>query len=433
MTVINKQQDKQHICQPSISVEMQFQYERAILVMLIGDEKDTKRGYILSHLCGEMFMHRPYRIIYEIVSTLYELKVPINPYSIMEYLSNEHEREEIKDLYNEFISAVNCDFYLNKIITVYIDRMIEQAKSFSDLDRIREIQAKFALKKDMKAFSEVAKEMPNQYKEAKNQIIMPYPSIRKYIGTLHSGDVMVLAGGTGMGKTCMALNLMDRIQQKHKVSMYSLEMTNYQLISRIACAKLHIDSAKLRDRKLTPDEFKKFEDFTKTFDMNLQLCDKRDVTIPYIRSIEKNSGSELVIIDYLGLLKPMTKGKKYEVVSDLSREIKCLAGEINKPILLLHQINRDYMSREDKRPQLCDLRDSGNIEQDADFVCFVHRPAVVEEGKVDDTIEFIIRKNRFGRNNVGAELIFNGEEQRISDRLEVIKNADSYIKTFEQN
>lgn len=403
-----------------------FKYEREIIIMLLGDEKNKKRERIINHLSSKMFIHKAFSNLFEIIKDLYENDKEINLYTVMEQIPKER-RNDLEDLYQSYITCINCDYYITKIQDSYFDRIAEQAVSVEVLEQIKEERIKYALKDDLKHIGSDTEETIKKYLTGKGEVKIPYQSIAKTIPVIKEGEVMILAGGTGMGKTCMSLNLINRLQKDYKVSFYSLEMSKTQLEDRIITNKLGIDGKKLRDKTLTKEEFEKYCSFRRNElqKMNILISEKRNVTIPYIRELEKTSGSDLIVIDYLGLITPSYRAKRYEAITEISRAVKCLAGEVGKPIILLHQINRDYMSREDKRPLLSDLRDSGAIEQDADFVCFVHRPFVTGERPVDDHIEFIVRKNRFGSINTVANLIFNGATQEISDLREVVPNFDS--------
>ena len=219
----------------------------------------------------------------------------------------------------------------------------------------------------------------------------------------------------------MALNFADRVRQTKKVLIFSLEMSAKQLIGRIICMNLGIDSFKLRNNLVSAKEKAEIKQYLDSGEAtkNIKIVAKKDLKVSEMRSIIESTDCDLVIIDYLGLAKPENFAKRYEAVSDNSRNIKLMAMELNKPILLLHQINRNYESREDKRPQLADLRDSGNIEQDADIVTFAFRPYMAQESITDDHIELITRKNRFGTPNKANVLIFNGATQRITDKEEL--------------
>lgn len=413
---------KQNIIQmpsPSYNGDLQFRFERELIIMLLGDEKGVKRERILNHLNANMFVHKFFRNIFEVITFLAEQKKEINLYEVMSYVNADNK--DLEDLYKEYTTCVNCDYYIEKLQDAYINRSVENATSLDELQSIQEEKDKYALKDDMINASICGSELLKQYNTCSNEVIISYPSIAKYIRTLKAGNIMVLAGGTSMGKTQFTLNLVNRLQSEYKISFYSLEMSRTELVDRLIAMNTGLDCGKIRNHCLDAQEYMQYKEYIENElpKLNLKICDKKDITTNYIQSLEKNSDSDLVVIDYLGLVTPNIRCKKYEAVTELSRSFKILAGVIKKPILLLHQINRSYMDRQDKRPLLTDLRDSGAIEQDADFVCFVHRPYVVGDAQMDDHIEFIIRKNRFGTTNVAVSMLYNGSTQKITDFKDV--------------
>jgi len=129
--------------------------------------------------------------------------------------------------------------------------------------------------------------------------------------------------------------------------------------------------------------------------------------------------SDIVFIDYLGLINGDKNKSNYEKFGEISRELKMIAVELNKPIIALHQLNRSSADRKDKKPKLSDLRDSGKIEQDADMIFFVYRPAYYDTSQSKDLMEFMIGKNRHGESGKSISLCYNPAKQKISDRIPI--------------
>ena len=406
----------------TLNVNLQEQDERMILSMILGDT-NNKAYYIIDSLTEDMFLNRRYRFLFAVCKEIASLKYTPNKMYVTSVIEDDDTRRDVVELAYEYITNANCDFYINRIRNSYIERQIISAKSAEEARNILKMRDSFVRISNVELKSDIANRIMKNVFEPDSRIAVDlgYQCITSKIGYLRGGDVMVLAGGTGMGKTCMALNLANRIQKKNKVLMFSLEMSAEQLETRIMCSDLDIDAFKLRNNMLNEREktlIKQYLDnvYTKS---NLEICSRKKLTISQIYDIVKSSDCDVVMIDYLGLIKGETYGKRYEVISEISREVKLMALDLNKPVILLHQINREYMSREDKHPILSDLRDSGAIEQDADFVCFVHRPFIAGDSPTDEHIEFLVRKNRFGENNTGVKLIFNGRCQRISETLDL--------------
>ena len=149
----------------------------------------------------------------------------------------------------------------------------------------------------------------------------------------------------------------------------------------------------------------------------IKICAEYNITVDKIRDMAKKSDSDIVFIDYLGLINGNNNKSTYDRISDISRELKLTAMEINKPIVAIHQLHRGYADRQDKTPRLSDLRDSGKIEQDADMVCFVHRPAYFEPNKCSDCdLQFLIAKSRHTGGNTRVDLFYDATTQTVKEK-----------------
>ena len=222
---------------------------------------------------------------------------------------------------------------------------------------------------------------------------------------LQNSDLILIAARPSMGKTAFALNIAEYVTVKKNVTtaIFSLEMSKEQLAKRILAMNSRVDSQKLRTGDLSDEEWMDIVDSAKTIgETNLIIDDTPGISVGELRSkcrklkIEKNLG--LVMIDYIQL---MTGGKKIESrqqeISEISRSLKALAREINAPIIALSQLSRKVESRDDKRPMLSDLRESGAIEQDADVVMFIYRDEYYnKDTETPGVTEIIIGKQRNG-------------------------------------
>ena len=405
-----------------ITPELLQEYEKEICIMVLGG---TKAEYIVGRLEPRMFTNSSFKKIISVSKALMKAKKEINLYTVMEGIPSDEQKELCEQLVKDYIVDVNCDFFIDRIIKCYLDRITERAKAVEDLKYVEKEKITYTYTDCLEDISEQSDLLLKEYVEqskAPNFMYLGYKSLDRYIGGLRGGDVMVLAGGTSMGKTCFALNVARNIQRTHKVNFYSLEMSKLQLVNRLAAIDRNINTYDIRNFRLNDAQFASYKKFMndelRSYKMN--ICQKYNITIEDIVENEKKSDSEIIFIDYLGLLSSRERyGSRYERVTDISRRIKLLSNEIGKPIILLHQLSRKYMEREDKKPILSDLRESGAIEQDADYVLFVHRPGKVDENIPDDEMEIIIAKNRHGECNVFRKLIFNGATQRVTDLEEV--------------
>lgn len=238
---------------------------------------------------------------------------------------------------------------------------------------------------------------------------------------LHKGDLIILAARPSMGKTALALNIASNvaIDNDKTVILFSLEMSNEQLIDRLICSKGHIDSQSYRSGKLTDDDYDKYARVLSTMSgKRLFIDDKPNMTVAEVKAkchkIKRNHGLDLIIVDYLQQIQPdKDVHNRNEEISRISRSLKIMARELNVPVISLCQLSRAVEMRQDKRPMLSDLRDSGAIEQDADVVAFLYRDDYYnEETEKKNIAEVIIGKHRNGP--VGkVELLFLKEYSKF--------------------
>lgn len=223
---------------------------------------------------------------------------------------------------------------------------------------------------------------------------------------LQRSDLILVAARPSMGKTAFVLNVAEFVALKSKIptAIFSLEMSRTQLVNRILAMNSKVDSQTMRTGELKDEDWAKLMESARlTGESPLMIDDTPGISMQELRSkcrkfkLEKNLG--LVIIDYLQL---MSGGKKSESrqqeISEISRSLKALAREINCPVIALSQLSRAVESRDDKRPMLSDLRESGAIEQDADVVMFIYRDEYYTKEKCEEpgVSEIIIGKQRNG-------------------------------------
>ena len=215
------------------------------------------------------------------------------------------------------------------------------------------------------------------------------------LGGLHKQDLIIIAGRPSMGKTALATNIafhaaknIEKKGLKSTVAFFSLEMSSEQLATRILSEQSRIRSNDIRRGKVSEKEFEQFIETSKNiFELPLYIDETPAITISAIsnrsRRIKRLFGLDLIVIDYIQLMR--TGGKKdwgrVQEISEITQGLKALAKELNVPVLALSQLSRQVEQRDDKKPQLSDLRESGSIEQDADVVMFVYREAYYLERK----------------------------------------------------
>ncbi|MBR7083980.1 MAG: DnaB-like helicase C-terminal domain-containing protein, partial [Oscillospiraceae bacterium] len=247
-----------------------------------------------------------------------------------------------------------------------------------------------------------------------------YAYLDSLISGLNKSDLILIAARPAMGKTAFALNLAQNVAKTHPdeaVCIFSLEMPRAQLAARLLSTSAEVDSNKLRNGRLSGDDWIKLASGASYLsNMPIYIDDTASITVPQIKSkLRRIKNLGLVVIDYLGLIQSTLKTEnKVQVVAEITRQLKIMAKELNVPVVLLSQLSRGPESRTDKRPMLSDLHDSGSIEQDADIVLFLYRDAYYhKDSKTPNVAECIVAKNRHGECGT-ANLIWDGQFTRFA-------------------
>ena len=277
------------------------------------------------------------------------------------------------------------------------------------------------LNKDLKHIGEVLGEYYKQveYRLEHQGELFGVPTgfidLDKVLGGLQKSDLLIIAGRPGSGKTGFMLSVAKNAAQLHRkrVAIFSLEMGNEQLVQRLMAQETGIDSQRLRLGQLRDEEVPLFTHATNVLsDIPIYLDDTPALTPAQLRAkcrrLEQEFGLDLVIVDYLQLMQGdgRSKDNRVQEVSQISRGLKQLAREINVPVLAGAQLSRAVEQRQDKRPMLSDLRESGSLEQDSDIVMFIHRPDPEKEPGRHGIAEIIVAKHRNGPTHSGVELVF---------------------------
>lgn len=242
---------------------------------------------------------------------------------------------------------------------------------------------------------------------------------------LQRSDLILVAARPSMGKTAFTLNLAYNVAVKGKgsVAFFSLEMSAEQLVGRILSSATEIDSDKLRTGQLRPEDWNKVASQMGTLlSSQLYIDDTPGLTVQMMRSklrrLKVEKGLDLIIVDYVQLMTGRNGGNsdnRQQEISEISRNLKLIAREMNVPLIALSQLSRGVESRTDKRPVLSDLRESGSLEQDADIVVFLYRDKYYSKDDTqEDITEVIIRKHRNGALGT-INLLFQGELTRFRD------------------
>ena len=283
-------------------------------------------------------------------------------------------------------------------------------------------------------------DMLSQQNEEITGLPTGYPELDKMTAGLQPEELIILAARPAVGKTAFALNIAQNIGTRtdRSVAIFSLEMGAESLVNRMLCAEGTIEASHLRTGQLTEEEWHHLimamGSLSRT---SIFIDDTPGIKVSEIRARCRRLAQEkgnlgLILIDYLQLIEGSGRESRQQEVSEISRQLKKLAKELKVPVIALSQLSRSVEQRQDKRPVLSDIRESGSIEQDADIVAFLYREDYYqrqgteedkneEEQAVDDVIEVIIEKNRSGARGT-VELLFKKEYNKFAS----ISRRDDY-------
>jgi len=379
-----------------------------------------------------------------------------NPITLKNHFENEKDEINIPDYLVKITkfssssrqtieySKLIYDLYVKRELIKISENIIDESK-LNDLDNdgqkiienfeksLFDLAEKGSFSSSLVKFDEAMKmtiEMAsNAYKNDAGIVGVPtgLTDLDDRLGGLHKSDLLIIAGRPSMGKTALATNIAynaaKKIQDDNKkstVAFFSLEMSSEQLSTRILAEQSRIKSNDIRRGKISEDQFDKFIETSKDIaELPLYIDETPAITIAALsnraRRIKRLYGLDLVVVDYIQLMRASNfKDGRVQEISEITQGLKALAKELSVPVLALSQLSRAVEQRDDKKPQLSDLRESGSIEQDADVVMFVYResyyierkeprPATVEHAEwqakmneVSNLAEIIIGKQRHG-------------------------------------
>ena len=435
-----------------------IEIEEAVLGALM-IEKDAY-SVVSEILRAESFYDRRHQLLYKAITTLAMRQQPVDILTVAEQLRTTGELEEaggpfyITQLSGRVASSAHIEYHARIIAQKYLARELItytsniQTKAFDETQDVDDLMQEA----EGKLFEISQKNMKKDYTQINPVIQQAYEMLQKAaartdgLSGLESGfhkldkmtsgwqdsDLIIIAARPAMGKTAFVLSMAKNmaVNARIPVALFSLEMSNVQLVNRMIVNVCEIPGEKIKSGQLAPYEWGQLDyKIKELYDAPLYVDDTPSLSVFELRTkarrLVREHGVRIIIIDYLQLMNAsgMSFGSRQEEVSTISRSLKGLAKELNIPIIALSQLNRGVESREGiegKRPQLSDLRESGAIEQDADMVCFIHRPEyykIYQDDKGNDLrgmAEIIIAKHRNGA--VGDILLrFKGEYARFQN------------------
>ncbi|MGZ4134221.1 MAG: replicative DNA helicase [Tumebacillaceae bacterium] len=389
------------------------------------------------------FYRKTHQMIYEAMLKVAESGEPVDLVTVTAELQDAGQIEEIggvaylANLANSVPTAANVDHYsalvreksvmrrlintATKIATTGYEGGVDVAEMIDDAEkRILEITQAGAISKGFTPIKDVLLntferiEFLFSNKGGVTGIPSGYPDLDKMTSGFQRSDLIILAARPAVGKTAFALNVAHNIAVRagETVAIFSLEMGKEQLVQRMLCAEANIDAGKMRTGFLEEDDWPKLTMAVGTLsEAPIFIDDTPGITVHDIRAkcrrLKAEHGIGLILIDYLQLIQGRGKGdNRQQEVSEISRTLKLIARELNVPVIALSQLSRSVEQRQDKRPMMSDLRESGSIEQDADIVSFLYRDDYYNpESERKNIIEVIIAKQRSGPTGT-VELVF---------------------------
>ena len=248
-----------------------------------------------------------------------------------------------------------------------------------------------------------------------------YVDLDKKLAGLQAANLVVIAARPAMGKSSLALDIaVNAAVQSEPVAIFSLEMSKEEIVQRILSSVGRVDSMKLRSGQLGPLWQRVVDAAGKMYQAPIYIDDSPVVTVTDIRAkcrrLKRKKGLSLVVIDYLQLMEASSRENRQQEISEITRNLKNLARELEVPVIAVSQLNRSLEAREDKRPRLSDLRESGSIEQDADVVMFIYRHEYYhpEDQERKGIAEVIVAKHRAGSTGP-VEVTFQPEFTRFAN------------------
>ena len=445
--------------------------EEAVLGALML-EKDTYLavGEILK---PESFYDPSHQLIYGAIQGLSMQQKPVDVLTVVEELKRRGELESsggavyIAELSEKVASAAHSEYHARIIAQKHLARQLISFSSeisqnaFDETvdvdDLMQETEGKLFeisqrnVKKDVIQINPVIKEAMENIQIAANRkdgmsgLPTGFVELDKLTSGWQKSDLIIIAARPAMGKTALVLSMAKNIALDYKqpIGIFSLEMSNVQLVNRLIVNVCQIKGENIKSGRLTDDEWERLDKNHKLlYNAPIYIDDTPSLSVFELRTkarrLVREHDVKAIIIDYLQLMNAsgMNFGSREQEVSMISRSLKGLAKELNIPVIALSQLNRGVETRittDGKRPQLSDLRESGAIEQDADIVCFIHRPEyyrITEDEKGNSLIgiaEIIVAKHRNGPTGI-AKMRFDSEYARFQNLNDLSVGRTNYVE-----
>jgi len=408
--------------------------EQAVLGSMLIDERSV--GDVIGILTASDFYSSVNRNIFETIFSMFSFSEPIDPVTVLDKMRadgvfSEDSPAYIRDLMLITPTSANVVEYAWIVKDKALLRSISDAGgdisamaisgeggAMNILEAAEKRIYSLRMGRSRAELEDISVIMRDVYKQiseaAKAGLGIPghetgFPELDRILMGLNDSDLILIASRPGMGKTAIALNIAMTVAKKSgkTVAVFSLEMSREQLAMRLLASSSFVDGKRLHTGRLNDDEWRRLAEAASYIsDSKLKINDDASLTVTEMNAqCRRISDLGLVVIDYMQLMSSANSEKGYrgenrvQIVTEISRTMKVMAKELNVPIICLSQLNRDNEKRakDDRRPQLSDLRESGSIEQDADIVIGLYRDDYYnDESEMPNIAECIILKNRRG-------------------------------------
>ena len=434
-------------------MELNDDVYKDLLGICLVDSK--KLPYIITKVDIDNFPVGVYRTIYSAIVDLYNIGVDVDIITVSNRLSNIGKlkdiggRSTINDIALDAPQSFKYKTIVSEVLKQTTFRMVgstieEFQDTFSkstDLEsicmdycnKITNIVSGNSSDEKLETISAGADEVLEDLLKSRDKgcigIDCGFPKLNRTVGGLQPGKMYIIGARPSMGKSALAMNISEYVSKEKNVLFISLEMSKKEYAQRLMVGRAGIDINKINTGDISEQELarvklqKEYLDSLNLYIETKSPCKVSDIELAMINLISTKGSCDLVVVDYLQLLTPSSNSRNREnEVAEMSRDIKSLAVKYNVPIIVLSQLSRALESRDDKRPMLSDLRESGAIEQDADVVMFVYRDEWYhpEDPASRGMGDLLIRKNRGGRNNIDVKMCWNPGGVRFTEALEVI-------------
>ena len=418
--------------------------ERSLIGVCLTNNKPLT--YIVATLKPQDFIEPKYKYMFEAVVSLYNQSLAVDIVTVSDRLQKDGKlelvggRNEVNDIALECMSTAGYKSYVKLILEAskrkqlkeLAHAVLQEADDIENIDKVIVSLNANATKiltrteqDNIPAISdgaiEVFDDLERMYESGEPLgLATPFPKLNNLLGGLQGGKLYILAARPSMGKTAMAINIAEGVAEYKNVLVFSLEMQRKELAKRIMLKKSKTNGYLLQQGRVNADIVERMTaSLNDIASLNMLVedrcpCTPSKVELGILNTINSKGSCDLVIIDYLQLMDADSKMKdRQAAISDISRKLKQLANKYNVPIIALSQLSRALESRENKRPILSDLRESGAIEQDADVVMFVYRDEMYNDDMTSKgKAEVIIAKQRDGE--LGKiDYIFNGSQSEF--------------------